>query len=350
MDERESLVWLSLCARLTPNRRRALIRCKGSARKAVSFLQAMGEQVDYSLVAQALRADHVTPADALYPACLRDLSEPPELLYYRGDLAGLAETRPTVSIVGTRRASSQGLHLASRFASAFALAGVRVVSGLAQGIDSAAHWASLEGPRPFPIAVVACGLNFGYPSENAQLLRRIEEKGIALSEYGPNTPVRPYHFGERNRLLAALGQALLVVEAPARSGVQLTVTHAQELSREIYVLPGPVDHPNYQGSLALIAEGAHLARHPHDVLLGLGVTVLPEVPGSGPALPEEWARRLQLPLPDTLRQLSQWERTGQMRRDRRGYYGWAAGVGVPVGLKTSGIGGRPVGSKGRFSN
>lgn len=350
MDEFQALVWLSVCPRLTPARRRALVRYKGSARAAVAYLKTMGENVDYFAMDAAMRADKVSPADSHYPAALRDLEEPPELLYYRGDLAGLTRARPSISVVGTRRASSQGLHLASRFASAFARAGVRVVSGLAQGIDSAAHWASLEGKDPFPVAVLACGLNYGYPFESAQLLRRIEEQGIALSEYGPDVPVRPYHFVERNRLLAALGQAVLVVEAPARSGVQLTVDHALRISRTVYVLPGPVDHPNYQGNLGMIADGALLVRHPHDVLLGLGVTVMPEVPGSGPAQPEEWARRLQLSLPDTLRQLSQWERTGQMRRDRRGYYGWAAGVGVPLGLKTSGMGGKPVGSNGRFSN
>jgi DNA processing protein len=352
MDEREALMWLFLCPGIRPETRRDLLRC-GPAQQAVAALRKKKVGPTSQLMQKALQQPFLTCQDPEYPARLRHLDCPPEILFYRGNLTPLSSDQASVAVVGTRRATSPGRHLATRFGAALAQAGVRIISGMARGIDCAAHWASLECPDPYPVAVLACGLDVCYPSENLQLLRQIESQGIVFSEYPPGTPALAFHFQQRNRLLAALATAVLVVEAPARSGVMLTVDHALHLGRDVFVVPGALDHPNYEGNLNLIQEGALLARTPYDLLSQLpGAVRRDDFPMEAPARPEEWARRLGLELPETLRRLSLWERMGRMKRDSQGYFGWS-GVGVPVAAGTgwrTGIGGRPLGSKGKFSN
>ena len=173
------------------------------------------------------------------------------------------------------------------------------------------------------MAVLACGLEYAYPSENLRLYRQMAEQGLILSEYPPDQPPLPHHFQERNRLLAALSAAVLVVEAPARSGTLITVTHALDLGRQVFVVPGPIDHPNYQGSLRLIQEGATLVTTPRDLLEQLpGYTVLGADCGQAPASAEKWAERWGMDLASTLVQLTVWERSGHMGRDPQGFFGW----------------------------
>ena len=359
MDEREALMWLCLCPQLLPHHRRSLLRAHKTARRAVAYLQGQGKGGPcYERMQRALNSDWIDWHDPNYPARLRHLTDPPEILFYRGDLRPLNSETPAVTVIGTRRATTQGRYLASRFAGALSQAGAHIVSGFARGIDSAAHWASLEVAHPYPVAVLACGLDICYPSENLPLLRQIESTGVVLSEYPPGALAMGYHFQARNRILAALAQAVLVVEAPQRSGVMLTVGHALGLGRDVFTLPGAVDHPNYQGNLNLLQEGAQLARCPNDILSQLKGPLRRDLdfPIEGPARAEQWCQRLGLPLPETLAQLSRWERTGQMRRDQVGYFRWSgpgAGVGVAAGSTGAGgatTGGSPLGSKGKFSN
>lgn len=324
MDENHCLLWLNLCTNIKASTRRALLRSQGSARAARAFLVAQGHQgPPYDMMQRALNSQWMTPDHPDYPARLLELPDPPDLLYYRGDPKGWAQVNTALTIVGTRSPSPDGRQLAGRFSHSLSQSGISIVSGFARGIDDAAHRASLGNPQAPPLGVLACGLDYAYPSEHRDLFRRIEAEGLLLSEYPPDYPVLPHHFEERNRLLAALGSALLVVEAPARSGALITAKHAGDLHRQIFVVPGPVDHRNYQGSLRLLQEGAALVTTPRDILEQLPGRHLSGADcGQGPARPEIWAERWGMKLPETLVLLSSRERSGQMYCDRDGYFGW----------------------------
>lgn len=329
MDEEDkALLWLSLCRPLSVKARQALIRAQHGAVGARLFLQSQGHPgPPFDLMERALRSRWITGRHPLYPAGLKNLHEPPDVLYYEGDPARWSHAGTSVTIVGTRKTSASGRQLAGRFAHCLAQAGISIISGFARGIDSAAHWASLNTSSP-PMAVLACGLDYCYPSENQQLFRQIADQGLILSEYPPGQPPLPHHFPERNRLLAALATAVLLIEAPARSGALLTVEHALEMGKTVFVLPGPIDHANYQGNLKYLKEGALLITSPRDLLEQLpGQTVRAGDCGEGPAHAETWAERWGMPLVATLVLLSERERSGAMRRDTHGRFGWALATG-----------------------
>ncbi|MBS2037579.1 DNA-protecting protein DprA [bacterium] len=324
MDENESQLWLNLCTDISPSSRRALIHSQGSARAARGFLLARGHTGPaYDLMQRSLKSTWMTQNHPDYPARLRELEDPPEVLFYQGDPKRWSEVQSSLTIVGTRSPSPDGRQLAGRFAHCLAQAGVSIVSGFARGIDAAAHRASLGHPQSPPLAVLACGLDYAYPPEHRELYSQIAAEGLLLSEYPPDCPVFPHHFQERNRLLAALGSALLVIEAPARSGTLITARYASELQRHIFVVPGPVDHRNYQGSLRLLQESGILVTSPRDVLEQLpGRSLLAGDCRQSPARPEVWAERWAMDLKETLILLSSQERSGQMYCDRNGYFGW----------------------------
>ncbi|MFN8609605.1 MAG: DNA-processing protein DprA [Vulcanimicrobiota bacterium] len=333
MDEMHCLLWLNLCTDLTFTARRALLRSQGNARAARAFLQAQGHPgPSYDLMQRALNSPWMTREHPDYPARLLELHDPPEVLYYRGDPRKWSQVKSSLTLVGTRSPTPEGRQLAGRFAHCLSQSGVSIVSGFARGIDSAAHRASLGNDNSPPLAVLACGLDYAYPPEHRQLFTQIEAEGLLISEYPPDYPVLPHHFQERNRLLAALGSALLVIEAPARSGTLITARCAGELNRNIFVVPGPVDHRNYQGSLRLLQEGAILVATPRDVLEQLpGRSLLNADCGQGPARAETWAERWGMDLKETLVLLSSRERGGQMRCDRDGYFAWV------LSTKSSGL-------------
>lgn len=324
MDEDHSLLWLSLCSDITSQARRALLRSQNSARAARSFLLARGHKgPSYELMQRAQSSSWMTQNHPYYPSRLLELPDPPEILYFQGDPKRWAEVKNALTIVGTRSPSPDGRQVAGRFAQCLAQAGVSIVSGFARGIDAAAHRASLGHSISPPLAVLACGLDYAYPPEHRELYTQIADQGLLLSEYPPDFPVLPHHFQERNRLLAALGCALLVIESPARSGTLITARYASELHRHIFVVPGPIDHRNYQGSLRLLQEGAILVTTPRDVLEQLpGRTLLAGDCSQAPARPEMWAERWGMNLTETLILLSSRERGGQMYCDRDGYFGW----------------------------
>jgi DNA processing protein len=200
-----------------------------------------------------------------YPRRLLDLSDPPERLFFIGDIQVLDE--PSIAIVGSREASSQGLHHAYQFASELSLAGYHVISGLARGVDSAAHRGAIKKGLPYKtIAVCGNGLDSVYTRENSLLAKQIAKNGLLLSEYPPGIEPKGFHFPRRNRIIAALSIGTIVIEAAQKSGSLITANLANALGREVFAIPGPIASKLYEGSHRLIQQGAKLVIKVEDVL------------------------------------------------------------------------------------
>lgn len=221
------------------------------------------------------------PEDSRWPNLWRHIPDPPPIIHLQGEALWL--NRPAVAIVGTRRASNRGLAVATGLARALALRGWTIVSGLALGIDTAAHSGALAGGGA-TVAVMGTGPDQVYPRANTGLHARLVAQGCSLTEYAPGTPPLPHHFPTRNRLIAALAQAVIVVEAPFKSGAMHTANVALDYDREVCAVPGPVDHANSQGCHRLLRDGAHLIESADDVTRILGEPALPAAP-SEPARP-----------------------------------------------------------------
>lgn len=205
--------------------------------------------------------------DAQYPPLLRQIAHPPHLLYVYGE-TNLTDRFP-VAVVGTRRASAYGLTHTREIAAELAQTGVCVVSGLALGIDAAAHTGALDGGGR-TVAVLGSALDKPYPQENDPLMRRIlESGGSVVSEYAPGTPPSRYSFLQRNRIIAGMCLGTLVTEGPRRSGALNTATRTLENGREVFALPGNVDSPGAQLPNMLISEGARLVTGAADILSAL---------------------------------------------------------------------------------
>lgn len=205
--------------------------------------------------------------DAQYPPLLRQIAHPPHLLYVYGE-TDLTDRFP-VAVVGTRRASAYGLTHTREIAAELAQTGVCVVSGLALGIDAAAHTGALDGGGR-TVAVLGSALDKPYPQENNPLMRRIlESGGSVVSEYAPGTPPSRYSFLQRNRIIAGMCLGTLVTEGPRRSGALNTATRTLENGREVFALPGNVDSPGAQLPNMLISEGARLVTGAADILSAL---------------------------------------------------------------------------------
>ncbi len=202
-----------------------------------------------------------------YPALLKEVADPPLLLYKKGTL--VESDRNAIAIVGTRHPSFYGRTQAKRFAQELAARGLTIVSGLARGIDQVAHDGALQVSYGRTIAVMGCGLDVIYPKEHEGLVKRIAERGAVLSEYPLGTPPLPENFPRRNRILSGLSCATFVVEAHSRSGSLITAHQAVEQGREVFALPGPVDQLTSRGTHQLINEGACLVETPEDILLVL---------------------------------------------------------------------------------
>ncbi|HVO90202.1 MAG TPA: DNA-processing protein DprA [Casimicrobiaceae bacterium] len=211
--------------------------------------------------------------DPDYPRALLEVSEMPPVLFHVGRADIL--NRPALAIVGSRNATPQGNDTATEFASALASAGLTIVSGLALGIDAAAHRGALTHDAS-TIAVVGTGLDRVYPARHRELAHAIAEKGALLSEFLPGTPPRRENFPRRNRLLSALAKGVLVVEATLSSGSLITARLAGEQGREVFAIPGSIHSPFSKGCHKLIREGAKLVEKAEDVLVELGMaTVTP---------------------------------------------------------------------------
>jgi DNA processing protein len=220
------------------------------------------------LIKQDIRL--VLREDESFPPLLGEIPHPPFGIYVKGSLP--EHDHVTIAIVGTRRATPDGKSITRRFAAELARRGMAIASGLAFGIDTAAHEGCLDA-RGTTIAVLACGLANIYPRNNESLAKKIlAQNGAIISEYPPDMPAYPSRFLERNRIVSGLSKGALVVEAPERSGSLATARFALEQNRDVFVVPGPVTHPNFKGSHALIRQGAELVRCADDILESYGIT------------------------------------------------------------------------------
>ncbi len=252
----------------------------------------------------------IRPADPAWPRSLNDLGTTPKRLYTLGNLDLLAASAGLVAIVGTRRATAYGERVADRLGEAFAAAGVPVVSGLARGIDAAAHRGALRAGG-LTIAVLGTGVDVPYPVGHRDLHEAIAVKGLVIAEQEPGSPPHPGSFPQRNRIIAALARLVIVVEAPHKSGAMNTVSHAQELGRTVAAVPGPIDSPQSAGTNWLLGAGGQVIATVDDALSLMGVhasalpptedlepieaDVLAAVPSSGAYL-DEVAGSSQLPI------------------------------------------------------
>ena len=228
----------------------------------------------------------VTLGDARYPAALLETADPPLLLYLHGD-AGLLGA-PAIAVVGSRNPTPQGTENARAFAREFSGAGYTVVSGMALGIDGAAHAGGLEGAAS-SIAVVGTGLDRVYPARHRELARRLARDGLLATEYPLGTPPLAENFPQRNRIIAGLAQGTLVVEATQQSGSLITARLAAEAGREVFAIPGSIHSPQSRGCHALIKQGAKLVDSARDVLDELRPADRAARPADPPAPPEPTA-------------------------------------------------------------
>jgi DNA processing protein len=216
----------------------------------------------------------LTLADPRYPAALRQIHDPPFLLYLRGTIT--RADAAAVGVVGSRRMSHYGREQARKFSFQLARAGFTIISGLARGIDTAAHEAALAADGR-TIAVLGSGIGKVYPPENQALADRIAASGAVLSEFPVLYVPDKQSFPLRNRIVAGMSSGLLVVEAPARSGSLITANQALEQGRTVFAIPGPIDRPSSEGCHRLIQQGATLVCTPDDIIdeLGLEINALP---------------------------------------------------------------------------
>ncbi|MEQ1821864.1 MAG: DNA-processing protein DprA [Fimbriimonadaceae bacterium] len=279
MSAEETEFWQRLlAAELNPSKCRELLRSLGTfsidaVRQSRLLSSAERERFDTANIPalnQALEkgARMVLPNE--YPPLLQTVELVPPALFIDGDWSCLSE--PTVAIVGTRNASTYGKAVSQKFASAIASAGVTIVSGGALGIDAAAHRGALEvGGKT--AAVMITGIDGSYPREHEALFRQIKKEGCLISQFSVGAKklawdTRPL---ARNQTIAALSQALLVIEAPFRSGALSTAHAANDLGRQIFVVPSNIDNLNFKGSHSLIRDGATLVDHPDQLLEAIGI-------------------------------------------------------------------------------
>jgi len=223
----------------------------------------------------SMPGNHIlTLADIAYPRALLTMPDPPPLLYVKGR-AELLQTR-SVAVVGSRSATPQGIEDARRFAHALSDAGLAVVSGLAFGIDAAAHRGALEG-RGSTVAVIGTGADLVYPAQHRPLAHEIAAHGVIVSEWPLGTPARSANFPQRNRLIAGLAGGVLIVEAAMRSGSLITARLANEMGRDVFAIPGSIHAPLSRGCHRMIKQGAKLVETPEEVLEEFGLAPAPTV-------------------------------------------------------------------------
>ncbi|MGD9720444.1 MAG: DNA-processing protein DprA [Pirellulales bacterium] len=223
----------------------------------------------------------LTEGDAAYPRALREIYDPPGILFVRGEIR--PQDAVGVAIVGARHATHYGIAQAERLAGSLARAGVTVISGLARGIDAAAHRGALAGGGR-TVAVLGSGVLNMYPPEHAELADQIAGRGAVTSEAPPDSPPQSGAFPQRNRIISGLSLGVLVVEASTNSGALITARHAMEQGREVFAVPGPIDSRMSRGCHRLIRDGAKLVETADDILEELGPLVAPTQAADGQAV------------------------------------------------------------------
>jgi DNA processing protein len=254
-----------------------------------------------------------------YPPLLAEIPDPPKCLWTRGDCAIMS--RVAVAVVGARAASRDGLAMAGQLGADLARAGVVVVSGLARGVDAAAHAGALDAGGT-TIAVLGTGIDLVYPPENRELHDRIASAGLIVTEFPPGSPPEAFHFPRRNRIISGLSKAVVIVEAREKSGSLITARMAADQGREVMAVPGPSLYGQNRGSHALLRDGAKLVESAVDILEELGLLQRPSSRGpkaEGEPQPVEFtvdevAREMQIPAGEALARLLEWQLTGQVQR------------------------------------
>lgn len=285
--------WLRLCLvpGISTTMQRALLRAFGSPEAALAAGPAAVAEVIGEAPAQGLAAGPpaaafeqaltwighpghhlITLADATFPAELLQLPDPPTVLFVRGDLRLL--NRPAIAIVGSRNATRQGLIDARSFARLLSDAGFTIVSGLALGIDAAAHRGGLEGGAS-SIAVIATGPDRVYPPANRPLAHELAQRGALVSEFVPGTPPVAHNFPRRNRIISGLARGVLVVEGAMKSGSLITARLGAEQGKEVFAIPGSIHCPQSRGCHWLIKQGAKLVDCAQDIMDELGIPGAP---------------------------------------------------------------------------
>lgn len=308
MTRQEACLALNLIPQIGPVRARRLIAAIGGPEQVLKAkvpellrVEGIGEahaqavagwesQVDLPGELEKVKARGLTlltETDELYPPSLRGIRDAPLLLYVWGEL--LPRDHHAIGIVGSRHATVYGLNATKRIGYQVAFAGRTVISGLARGIDTAAHEAALAA-KGRTIAVIGSGIGKLYPPENQALAERITQSGAVVSEYPVDRIADKQTFPYRNRIVAGWSAGLLVVEAPARSGSLITAQQAMEQGRSIYAVPGPIDKPTSQGCNRLIQQGAKLVIEAEDILEDLDTLFPPAI------LPQEQPEKAAPPV------------------------------------------------------
>jgi DNA processing protein len=293
MTDTEAFVALNMLPHIGPVRVRKLLEVFGSPqeilhakRKDLRSVQGIGDDVAESITSWKIHSDPaaeleragnfgaaiITQANASYPALLREIHDPPIVLYVWGSL----RDSHAIGIVGTRKPSHYAAECAKKLAYQLAYSGVTVASGLARGIDTAAHQAALAA-RGRTVAVLGSGLDLLYPPENRELAEKIAASGAVITEFPMSTAADRQTFPMRNRIISGLSAGLLVVEAGAASGALISAAQAAEQGRSIYAVPGRIDHPGAIGSNRLIQQGAKLVTSAQDILDDFGL-LFPRTP------------------------------------------------------------------------
>ena len=301
--DRETLAWLrlGLVAELSPGGFRKLLNelstpeaiCAADRKTlSLSVSEAVAAAIARGPDAQRLDAalqwlqdpanQIVTLADDAYPRLLLEITDPPPLLYVKGNASLLNAT--SLAVVGSRNASQQGRITAQAFSRELSDGGFTIISGLALGIDAAAHAGGLAGSSS-SIAVVGTGLDIVYPARNRDLAHQLAEKGALISEFPLGTPALAANFPRRNRLISGLSRGCLVVEAALKSGSLITARYALEQGREVFAIPGSIHSPVSKGCHLLIKQGAKLAESSQDILEELGV--VPRNPRAPAVAPDD---------------------------------------------------------------
>lgn len=257
-----------------------------------------------------------------FPPLLREIGNPPTCLWTRGDRALFGCT--AIAVVGARNATREGTEIAYQIAADLSLAGVVVVSGLARGIDAAAHTGALDA-KGKTIAVLGTGIDRVYPSENKALHERIASQGLLVTEFAPGSPPDLFHFPQRNRIISGLSKAVVVVEAREKSGSLITARLAGEQGRDVMVVPGPIRSGQNRGGHALLRDGAKLVEAAVDILQELGLDTTAglslarrSAEGAGWQSVEftvdDVAAQLKVTPGEALARLLEWELTGEIQR------------------------------------
>ncbi len=228
--------------------------------------------------------------DAEYPALLREIPGPPDLLWLSGTRLDAA---PALAVVGSRKASRYGLEAAFWLAKELSLSGITIVSGMAKGIDAAAHKGALAGGGT-TVAVLGCGLDICYPARHKDLLRQIKHCGTVVTEYPPGTRPLPHHFPVRNRIIAGMSLGVVLVEAAPAGGAMITARLAMEFGREVFAVPGAVHSPVSRGPHMLVRDGARLVASADQILEDLGMLRSLQTDQPPPVLHPDEARVLSV--------------------------------------------------------